>query len=76
MLTRFINKPGSSRDLIISTISFISSFEIINVVIPDPKTLFWITASVAYADTANANSIKTLLNNGLGTFFIKGKTNF
>ena len=39
-LTLFINKPDSSRDLIIFIKSFISSFEIISVVIPDPKFIY------------------------------------
>ena len=50
--------------------SFISSFEIINVVVPDPKIFFWIAASVAYAADVNPNGIKTVLANGLSTFFI------
>ena len=69
----YINKPDFWRDLIISIVSYISSFEIINVVIPDPKTYFWIAASVADAAVVNPNCIKTLLANGLSTFFIKGK---
>ena len=48
-LTFFINKPDSSRDSISFIISSISSFEIINVVVPDPKVLFWIAASFAAA---------------------------
>ena len=39
-LTPFANKPDSWKDLNIYMISFISSFEIINVVIPDPKIIF------------------------------------
>ena len=68
-LTSFINKPVSSRDLIIFMISSISSFEIISAVIPDP-------ASVADAVAGNPNGIKTLLTNGYSTFFIKGKQVF
>ena len=56
--------------------SFISSFEIIIVLMPDPKTFFWIAPSVAKAATVNLNGIKTPLANGLGTFFIKGKPDF
>ena len=65
LLTPFINKPDSSKDLAIYMISFISLFEIINDVccakseecIPD-------------AAAGNPNGIKTLVTNGLSTFFI------
>ena len=53
-------------------ISFISSFEIITVVAPDPNIFLWIAASVADAAAVNPNCIKTLLVNGLRTFPIKG----
>ena len=80
-LTPFLNKPDSSRDLTIFMISFISSFEIISIVTceakyeerrPDPNTFLRIAASAA----ANHNVIKTLLVNGLNTFFLKGKPIF
>ena len=54
-------------------VSFISSFEIINVIIPDPKIFFPITATVADAAAVNSNGIKTVLVSGLSTFFTKGK---
>ena len=57
-------------------ISFISSFEIINVVIPDHNIFWWIAASVVDAATVNPNSIKMTLANGLSTFFIKGNVIF
>ena len=57
-------------------ISFISSFEIINVVIPDHNIFWWIAASVADAATVNPNSIKMYLANLLGTFSIKGNLVF
>ena len=66
-------------------ISFIGSFEIISVVRfaksegsnPDPKIFFWIASSVAAAAAPiNPNGIKTLLANGLSTFFIKDKLVF
>ena len=38
--TPFINKPVSSKDLIIFMISFISSFEIVSVVMSGPKIFF------------------------------------
>ena len=55
---------------------FISSFEIITAFIPDPKIFFWIAASVANAAAVNSNGFKTLLANGLSTFFIKGNPVF
>ena len=55
-------------------ISFISSFEIINV-IPNANIFLWIVASVANA-AANPNHYKTLWGNGLSTFLIKGKPVF
>ena len=76
LLMPFINKPDFSRDLTIFMISFIFSFEIINVVIPDPKMFFWIDESVADAAAVNPNGIKTLLVNGLSTFLIKGNPFF
>ena len=75
-LTSFINKPDSLRDLIIFIISSISLFEIINIVIPDPKTFFCTAASVADNIAVNLNGVKTILANGLGTFIIKGKPVF
>ena len=53
--------------------SFISSFDIISVVEegwPDPKIFLCIPASAADAAAVNPNGIKTLLANGLITFFI------
>ena len=58
-LTPFINKPDSSSDLTVFIISFISLFEIINVITPDPNIFLWTAASVAVA--VNPNGIKTLL---------------
>ena len=51
--------------------SFISSFEIIKVV-PDPNIFSCIPASAADAAAVNPEGIKTLLANGLITFFING----
>ena len=45
----------------ISIISFISSFEVINI-------FSWIVASVSDSDAVNPIGIKTLLANGLSTF--------
>ena len=60
-------------------ISFISSLEIINVVVckaksegqPDPKIFWRIAASIVDAAAVNPNGIKTLLASGLSTFFVK-----
>ena len=55
--------------------SFISSLEINNVVVPETNILLRIAASVA--DTAvNPDGIKTLLANGLITFPIKSNSVF
>ena len=77
LLTPFINKPDSSKDLTIFIISFRSSFNVINVVTPDPNFFLLIAASVSDAAAAvNPNGIKKLLANGLSTFHIKGNPAF
>ena len=71
----------SSKDLTGFMISSIYSFEIISAVVcgakfegcRDPKSLFWIAASVADPAT-NVNGIKTLLASGMSTFFTNGKS--
>ena len=55
---------------------YISSFKIINVVVPDQNMLLWIAASIADVAAVNPNDIKILLAKGLSTFFIKGKPVF
>ena len=40
LLTSFINKPDSLKDLTIFKISFISSYEIVSAVVSDPKKFF------------------------------------
>ena len=62
-LRPFINNPDYSRDSIIFMTSFITSLEIINIVVPD-------------LDAVNPNGTKTLLANGSGTFLIKGNPVF
>ena len=57
-------------------VSFIASFEIINVAVPDPNIFLLLAASVADAAGVNLNDIKALLANGLSTFFIKGNPVF
>ena len=49
----------------------IFSLEIIYVVIPDPKSFFWLAASVADAAAVNPNGIKTLLASVFSTFLLK-----
>ena len=66
--------------------SFISSFDIISIVLlceaysegclPDPKIFLCIPASAADAAAVNPKGIKTLLANGLITFFINGNPVF
>ena len=51
---------------------YISSFEIISVLVPEPRIFLRIPASAA----ANLNGIKTLLANSWSTFFINGKPFF
>ena len=48
------------QDLTIFMISFISSFEIINVAVPDAHIFLWIAASFADAAVVRPNGIKTL----------------
>ena len=64
----------------------ISSFEVINVVVPEPKVLglsdsdpkifFRTQASVFDAVVVNPSGIETRLANGLSIFFINGKPVF
>ena len=68
----FISKPDYFRDLTIFMISSIYSFEIINAVITGPKIFFWIAAPVSDTAAVNPNGIKTLLANGVSTFFNNG----
>ena len=76
LLTPFFNKPDSSSDLTVFMISFISSSEIINVVMLDSQIFFWIAAPVADAAAVNPKRIITLLANDVSAFFIIGKATF
>ena len=76
LLTTFIYKPDSSKDWFIFMISVISLFEIINIVMRNPKVFFWIAAFVADVAAVNHNGNKLLLANAFSTFFIKGKPVF
>ena len=59
-------------------ISFISSLEIINVVLPHPNIFLWRDTSAANPDAAvvNPNGIKTLLSNRLSIFHVKSNPVF
>ena len=56
--------------------SFISSFEIIKVVVPDPNIFLCIPSSAADAASVNPKGIKTLSANGLINFFVDGNPVF
>ena len=56
--------------------SSISSFDIIRVVVPDPKIFLCIPASSADATAVNPNGTKKHLAKGLIKFFISGKPVF
>ena len=64
----FINKPYSSSDLTISIIQFISLFEVIDVVLPDPNNFSQIATFVTDGTAINPNVIKKVLANDLSTF--------
>ena len=59
-LRPFISNSDSLIDLIISMVSFISSLEIVSVVLPDPNIFRWRAASVVDAAAFNPNGLKTL----------------
>ena len=75
-VTPFNNKPESSRDFTILIMSSISSFDFISVLLTYPKIFWCIPASAADAAAVNPKGIKTLLANGLITFFINGNSAF
>ena len=70
------NKPESSRDVSILIMSSITLFDIISVAWPDSKIFLCIPASAADATAVNPNGVKTLLADGLITFFINGNPVF
>ena len=49
---------------------FISSFEIIKVLAPEPCIFFWIAALLAEADAVIPNAAKIFFASGTATFFI------
>ena len=55
---------------------FNSSFDIISVVLQEPKIFLCIPESAVGAAAVSPNGIKTLLANGLITFFINGSPVF
>ena len=69
----FNKKIESSRAWTVFIMSFISSFEIIKVVVPEPCIFFWIPASVAEAAAAIPYAAKILFAYGTATF-INGPT--
>ena len=69
-MTPFSKILESSKAWIIFIISFISSLEIIKAVFPERNIFLCIPASAADAVAVNPKGIKTLLANGLITFFI------
>ena len=54
----------------------ISLFDIISVIVPEPKVFLCIPTSANDAAFVNLNRIKTFLANGLSTFFINGNPVF
>ena len=56
--------------------SSISLFDTISIAFPDPKIFLCIPASAADAAAVHPKGIKTLLANGLITFFINGNPVF
>ena len=59
-LIRYINNPDSSSNWTIFIISSISSFEVINAILPDPYIFFWIATSTAEIPADNPNGIRRL----------------
>ena len=67
-MTPFNKIFESSRACTIYIISFISSFEIIKVVFPDPNIFLCIPASAADAAAVNTNGDKTFFAKGTAIF--------
>ena len=68
LLAPFINKPVFSIYFTIFMKSSVSSFEVINVVIPDLEISLGFPAFAAGAAAVNLNGIKTISTNGLDNF--------
>ena len=73
LLIPLVGNPDSLSHLTIFIISSISSFRIINAVVPDPNICFWIASSVGDAAAVNPNGVKTLLADNVSKFFANGK---
>ena len=58
----------SSRAWTIFIMLFISSFEIIEVVVPEPRIFFWISASIAEAAAVIPNKAKAVYAKRIATF--------
>ena len=56
--------------------SSVSSFDIVSVVVPEPKIFLYIPASAVDAATVNPYGIKSILTNGSITFFSNGSPIF
>ena len=75
-MTPFSKILEPSRAWTIFVMSFISSFQIIKVVVPDSNIFLCIPTSAADAAALNPKVIKTFLANALITFFINGNPFF
>ena len=67
-MTPFSKILESPRARTIFIMSFISSFEIIKVVVPEPYIFFWIPALIAEAAAVIPNGAKTFFAKGIATF--------
>lgn len=76
LVITYVISPGSSGDLTIFLMSFISLFDITIVVVPDPTIFILLYDSAVKAATVNPDGINTLFANGWITFFINGKPAF
>ena len=73
-MTSFNKIFESLRAYTIFKMPFISSFEIIKVVVPEPCIFFWVSASIAEAAAVIPNGTKIFFGIGTGTF-INGPAN-
>ena len=74
LLTPFNNILESSRDITIFKMSCISSFEIIRVVVPDPRIFFVYCSTVADAAAVSPSIPRSLItdSNKVNTVFSNG----
>ena len=71
-LTYFNKTPEYSRELTVFMISFFSLLEVINLVVPDLKTFFWIPASTVEDAPINTISLSALLFTYIVHFSLMG----